>query len=165
MRRQRPVLVNAGAVACLGLLAAGLSGCGSESVAVDSPDLRGADAAACRALVDALPDSVSDQKRRPVDPEDAYAAAWGDPAIVLRCGVAKPAGLDKLSTCQVANGVGWFIPEDQITGKPEDIVMTTVGRTQYVEVRIPADDWPPAAAMADLAKAVKSSTREVRPCL
>jgi hypothetical protein len=165
MRRQRPVLVNAGAVACLGVLAAGLAGCGAGKVAVDSPALHGADAAACRALVHALPGSVSDQRRRPVDPPDAYAAAWGDPAIVLRCGVPKPAGFDKYATCQVTNGVGWFIPENQITGAPEDIVMTTVGRAQNVEVRIPSDYWPPAATMVDLTRAIKSTIREVKPCL
>jgi hypothetical protein len=165
MRRQRPVLANVGAVACLGVLAAGLAGCGAGKVTVDSPALHGADASACRALVNALPDTVSDQPRRPVDPPDAFAAAWGDPAIVLRCGVPKPAGFDEFSTCQVTNGVGWFIPENQITGAPEDIVMTTVGRAQNVEVRIPSAYWPPAATMVDLTKAITSTIREVKPCL
>lgn len=165
MHRQRPVLANAGAVACLGLLAA-LGGCGSQTaVGIHSPTLRGADAAACRKLVDSLPETVADQKRRPVRPAHAYGAAWGDPAIVLRCGVGRPAGFDRFSTCQVTNGVGWYIPEDQITGQPNDIVMTTVGREQNVEVRIPADYFPPAATMVDLASAIKSSVREVKPCL
>ncbi len=162
MPRQRPVLVNTGAVACLGVL---LAGCGSGAVPVDSPGLHGADASACRALVAALPDSVSDQKRRQVRPGDAFGAAWGDPAIVLRCGVAKPAGFDKFSTCQETDGVGWFIPEHQITGSPTAIVMTTVGRAQNVEVRIPADYFPPAATMVDLAPAIKSTIRETRPCV
>jgi hypothetical protein len=50
-------------------------------------------------------------------------------------------------------------------GKPTDITMTTVGRAQYVEVRLPVDYWPPAAAMVDLAPAIKRTVREVRPCL
>jgi hypothetical protein len=164
MLRQRPVLANAGAVACLGLLT-GLAGCGTGAVAISSPALSGRDAAACRTLVRALPATVSDQKQRQVQPPDAYGAAWGDPPIVLRCGVGKPAGFDKFSSCQVTNGVGWFIPEEQITGRPNDIVMTTVGRAQYVEVRVPADYFPPAATMVDLAPAIKSSIHEVRPCL
>ncbi len=163
MPRQRPVRRDVGAVVCVGVLVAA-GGC-SDTVSIDSPALHGADAAACRALVHALPARVDDQVRRKVQPADAYGAAWGDPPIALRCGVGRPAGFDKFSTCQVTNGVGWFIPEDEMTGRPTDIVMTTVGRAQNVEVRIPADYFPPAATMADLAPAVKSSIREVQPCV
>jgi len=142
-----------------------LVGCGTDKVAVDAPRLHGADAAACRALVAHLPSHVADQARRTVTPEGAPAAAWGDPPIVLTCGVARPAGLDRFATCQVANGVGWWIPEDQITGRPRDITMTTVGRAQFVQVHLPADYFPPAAAMVDLAPAVKATIRQVRPCV
>jgi hypothetical protein len=43
--------------------------------------------------------------------------------------------------------------------------MTTVGRASNVEVRIPEDYFPPAAAMVDLAPALKRTVRELRPCL
>ncbi|HEX6515955.1 MAG TPA: DUF3515 domain-containing protein [Nocardioidaceae bacterium] len=148
-------------MAVLSLLA---TGCGG-TVDVDAPTPEGADAKACAALVDALPDHVDDQPRRRTDPEDRYVAAWGDPPIVLRCGVPRPGALTPTAVCQVANGVGWFIPESQMQGKPTDITMTTVGRAQYVEVRLPVDYWPPAAAMVDLAPAIKRTVREVRPCL
>jgi hypothetical protein len=65
----------------------------------------------------------------------------------------------------VANGVGWFIPESQQTGHPADITMTTVGRAQNVEVRVPAAYFPPVNAMVDLAPALKRTIREVRPCV
>jgi hypothetical protein len=131
----------------------------------DAPALSGADARACAALVEALPDRVSDQPRREADTGDGYAAAWGDPAIELRCGVPKPDGLTPASACQTTNGVDWYVPQSQITGRPTDVTMTTVGRAQYLEVRVPADYFPPAAAMVDLAAAVKSTIRSVRPCL
>jgi hypothetical protein len=131
----------------------------------DAPALSGADARACAALVKALPDRVSDQPRRQADTGDGYAAAWGDPAIELRCGVPRPAGLTPASACQTTNGVDWYVPESQVTGRPTDVTMTTVGRAQYVEVRVPADYFPPAATMVDLAAAVKSTIRSVRPCL
>lgn len=151
-----------GVVACS--LAVLLTSC-SGTPSVEAPAQTGAGARACAALVDALPDRVTDQDRRPVDPGRGYAAAWGDPAIELRCGVPRPAGFDRFSTCQDANGVGWFIPEDQQTGRPAPITMTTVGRAQYVEVRIPAEYFPPATAMVDLAPAVERTIREVRPCV
>ena len=140
------------------------AGC-SDTVSVNAPPLTDADARGCRALLRALPDSVDDQSRRPVDDEDGYAAAWGDPPIVLRCGVPKPSGLDKFATCQVVNGVGWFIPEDQSQGNPVDITMTTVGRSQTVQVLLPSNYFPPANAMVDLASAVKRTIREDKPCL
>jgi hypothetical protein len=44
-------------------------------------------------------------------------------------------------------------------------VMTTVGRAVNVEVQVPAEYRPPAAAMIDLAAAIKASVREIKPCL
>jgi hypothetical protein len=140
------------------------TGC-SDTVSVNAPPVSGADARACRSLVRALPDSVADQPRRPVDDNGAYAAAWGDPEIVLRCGVPTPMGFDKFATCQVTNGVAWFIPESQTQGRRVDVVMTTIGRSQNVEVAIPSDYFPPANAMVDLAAAVKRTIREEKPCL
>ena len=160
MSRRRPVRANAGAVACLLLLAAG---CTSD---VDvEPTRPGADAAACASLVDALPGTVSDQERRDVaDPAATTAAAWGDPAIVLRCGVGVPRSFDALSTCQITNGVAWYIPDEQITGQPVDVTMTTIGREPGVEVTIPADYFPPAATMVDLAAALEQHTAKVERC-
>jgi hypothetical protein len=153
-----------GAVVCLVGLASAV-GCSSGPVALDAPALHGADARTCAALVEALPDRVADLSRVESDPGDGYGAAWGDPPVELRCGVPRPQGFDDFATCQTTNGVDWFIPESQQTGRPEDITMTTVGRSVNLEVRIPSDYFPPAAAMVDLARAVKRATRSVRPCL
>jgi len=145
-----------------------LTGGCSDTVSLDAPSPSGADARACAALVAALPDEVADQPTREADAGDGYGAAWGapgDPVIELRCGVPRPEGLTSTSACEVANGVGWFVPEDQQTGGPADITMTTVGRAQYVEVRVPEEYFPPATAMVDLAPALKRTIRSVRPCV
>ena len=160
MPRRRPVLANAGAVACAALLA----GCSSGPVAVETPDLPAADAAACRQLVQALPERVSGLERRPVDPSDATAAAWGEPSVVLTSGVREPAAFDELSSCQITNGVAWFIPDEQITGTATDITMTTIGRAPGVRVTIPADYFPPAATMVDLADALRQHTDRIARC-
>jgi len=143
------------------LLVAGCSG----PVSLDAPRLSGPDAAACRALVHALPAKVADLPRAKADPGVGYGAAWGDPPIELRCGVPRPKGLDAFAQCQTVNGVDWYIPESQQSGQPQEITMTTVGRAQYVEVRIPADYFPPATTMVDLAPAVKQAIRQVKPCV
>jgi hypothetical protein len=141
------------------------AGCSEDGVPVDGPEgLSAPDAAACRQLDDALPDLVAGLQRRPVEPPDAYAAAWGASPIVLRCGVSEPKAFDELASCQITNGVAWFIPDEQITGEPVDIVMTTIGRSPGVEVRLPAEHFPPADAMVDLAPAIKQATRKVARC-
>ena len=167
MPRRRPVPRNAGVVACLAVLAL-TAACSSDGVVtvegVGKGDVSAADATACVELRDALPEKVDGLQRRPVAPEGAYAAAWGSSPVVLRCGVDEPAGFDEYSTCQITNGVAWFIPDDQITGEPVDIVMTTVGRSPVIEVRLPAEHFPPANAMVDLAPAIKQTTRKTATC-
>ncbi len=160
--RRRPAPRSTGAVVVSGVLL--LAGC-SGPVTLDAPKLSGQDASACRALMDALPSKVDDLPRAEADAGDGFGAAWGDPAIELRCGVPRPKGLDAVAQCQTVNGVDWYIPESQQSGRPQRITMTTVGRAEYVEVRIPADYFPPANTMVDLAPAVKQAIRQVKPCV
>jgi hypothetical protein len=160
LSRRRPVLRNAGAVACLGVLL----GCSGGAVFVDAPAVTGESARACSRLIAAVPETVADQSRRKVERSAGFAAAWGDPPIVLRCGVGRPSGFDELATCQVANGVAWFIPEDQVTGEPTEVVMTSVDRRPRVEVRLPEELFPPAAAMVNLAPALKRTTVRTDAC-
>lgn len=152
-------------MACLAALGVLTAGCGGGPVEVDDPGPGGASARTCTNLLDALPATVDGAERREVEPADASAAAWGDPAIVLRCGVAMPESFDDFSTCQEADGVGWYIPEEQVTGQPEDITMTTIGREVNVEVSLPEEYWPPADAMIDLAAAVDGAVEEIDPCV
>jgi hypothetical protein len=150
----------AGVAALLAVLALLVSGC---KVDVPQTKVSEADQAACRALVAALPGSVSDQKRRETT-GNPLAAAWGDPAIVLRCGVGEPADYDPLVGCQTVNGMDWYVPQKGMNDQDEDVVMTTYGREPAVEVRLPAQYRPPVAAMVDLAAAIGKHTRVVKRC-
>ncbi len=150
---------------CLSVVGLLASGCSLGPVEVDAPELSGTAAEACADLVRSLPDRVDGAGRTEIEPEGAPAGAWGDPPIVLRCGVPMPDAFDRFATCQVTNGVGWFIPQDEMTGEPGPITMTTIGRDVNVEVRLPTEHWPPAAAMVDLAPAIKQATTEESPCV
>lgn len=148
------------------LLAALVAGCAPGSVQVQAPAVSDNAARRCAGLVHALPQSIAGQHRRSVSTSaHRYAAAWGDPPIVLRCGVAKPRGLTRFASCQQVNGVGWFVPPTQINRGPGPIDLTTIGFEPRVQVHLPADYWPPAAAMADLAKSVKTSLRHTHSCV
>ncbi len=154
-----------GVAACV-LLAAGLSACGSDSVEIDAPSLSAKAARVCEGLVDDLPDTVADKLRRPVSPEGVAGAAWGDPAIVLTCGVGKPEGYVPEGPCTVVDGVGWYIPEEQLEANGSvDLTMTTLFRRVNVEVRMPSEYWPPATTLADLSKVVAAHTKSYERCL
>jgi hypothetical protein len=148
------------------VLASLLGACGQDdTVAVDRFKVTRTGQTQCRALLDALPDEVADQSRRTVT-GSAYAAAWGDPAIVLRCGVGRPKDFDKFSQCQRADGIDWFVPDAVIDDQSADAVMTTIGRTPAIDVRLPARYRPTgsAAVMVDLAPVLKAHTRQTTPC-
>lgn len=135
-----------------------ITGC-SGPAAVDPPRPRGDTAAACRELLQAAPETVEDQSRREVEPESPYTAAWGDPAITLACGVAKPDDLNAASECFEVNGVGWYAEES-----PEQVRFTTIGRSAFVQVTVPTV-YEPANPLVDLAGPVEQHTELLEPCV
>ncbi|MEV5002493.1 DUF3515 domain-containing protein [Nocardioides sp. LML1-1-1.1] len=142
-----------------------LAACGGP-VEVDVPDLSGADRAACEAFADDLPDTLAEQQRVEVEPSDAPAAAYGDPAIVVRCGVPKPDGFSLAASCETANGVGFFIPDEQTRDQDADLTITAAGYRPRVEVVVPARYRPSggAAAMSVLAPLVQKHLTLVEAC-
>jgi hypothetical protein len=157
-----------GVVACTALLAA--AACtpdqsSSGPVSIGSPDVGGAARTACRVLLDAVPSELGGQDRRDVDPANALGAAWGDPAIELRCGVGTPEGLTKFSECQEVNGVGWYVPEGQVADASADLTLTTIGFEPAVELRIPARYRPPNDALVELSGPIKKSLKQVKRCV
>lgn len=108
-------------------------------------------AAACTRLHDALPGDLDDRDGRETSPDSELTAAWGDPPVVLRCGVPRPAALTATSEVVEVDGVEWFLEESDGA-----FVFTTTGRRAYVEVRVPAGT-PRAEAtspLVDLAPAL-----------
>lgn len=158
MRRPRRLVATLGA----GLL---LSGC-SGVVQVEVPTLSAADASTCEDFTADLPDTFAEQAPVEFEPTDAPAAAYGDPAIVVTCGVDAPSGFSLASSCESANGVGYYIPEEQYVDQGADVTITTAGYLPRVEVRVPATYRPNAvaAAMAALAPLVKRHLTLVEPC-
>jgi hypothetical protein len=145
-------------VAALGLLV--VAGCSPDAAPVPVPSPAPEVTTACAALMKQLPAKVLDQKRRETEPESALTAAYGDPAIELTCGVAPPAGMaEALSQCFEVNGVGWF-PKQVDNG----YIFTTIGRSVYFEVAVPAKYSPEANALTDVADVVHNHDKVVTPC-
>ncbi|CAA9291684.1 MAG: hypothetical protein AVDCRST_MAG48-568 [uncultured Friedmanniella sp.] len=135
----------------------GASGC-AGAVRVDEPAPEPADRRTCEAVLGALPDQVLESTTRPTEP-GALSRAWGDPAIVLRCGVPAPPGLTATSECVEVNGVGWF--REPAGG---GTLFTTIGRAAFVEVGVPADYAPEVDVLVDLAAAVEAHDPLEQPC-
>ncbi|MEU9846403.1 DUF3515 domain-containing protein [Streptomyces sp. NPDC047985] len=141
-----PVLLGPSVAALL--LAA--VGCSSTDAApsITDPTPSAEAAAYCRALHEELPRTVAGLDRGGTGTESGLTAQWGDGAIVLRCGVPRPAKMDDPSSKAIeANGVNWMLeqPDD---GGP---LFTTTHRKAYVEVRLSeayAHDASPLAAFA-----------------
>jgi hypothetical protein len=112
----------------------------------------------CEKLDKSLPSEVDGRDRRDPTPASALTAGWGNPAIILRCGVDRPAKMgDPEADGVEVNGVGWLL-EKQGDGS---FRFTTTLRKAYVEVTIPktrtADGMSP---LVDLAPAVKKAIPE-----
>ncbi len=124
------------------------------------------DRATCNAFLDDLPRRLAGEEKRKVNPAAALGRAWGDPAIVVRCGVGVPPEFDETSACVVANGVGWFVPDQQVDDQGSDLLFTAVGYRPIVSVEVP-DDYRPegsAAVIAELADPVDQHLELVDDC-
>lgn len=126
-----------------------LTGCGG-AVSVTPPDADAPTVAICTDLHQALPGTLAEQPAHATDPDSPLTAAWGDPAILLRCGVPQPEALEPTSQVFTVNGVDWF-PEELTEG----YLFTTSGRSVNVEVTVPDDYAPEAGVLTELAAAVR----------
>jgi hypothetical protein len=116
------------------------------------PALSAAAQRACQELISALPTDLGDLPARPVESSSPYVAAWGEPAVTLRCGVARPPSFIATADVQQINGVTWFAERRGGT-----TAWTAVDRRVYVEVLAPAADA--SAPVARLSTAVAATLK------
>jgi len=106
----------------------------------------------CAQLTKDAPATVGGQKRRSTSPSSPLTAAWGDPAITLRCGVPEPGilvpgnpGYDPEADEAYLNGVAWLIQQTA-----SGYTFTAVQRAVFVEVDVPNAYTPQTNALIDL---------------
>ncbi|MDP9093308.1 MAG: DUF3515 domain-containing protein [Actinomycetota bacterium] len=101
----------------------------------------------CTTVLGALPITLSGLSGRPARSTWTYVAAWGDPAVVLRCGIPRPSALTPGSSAQTVgiDGVYW-LP----AALKNVTVWTAVDRAVYIEVSVPKSyAQPPLAPVSD----------------
>ncbi|MFH9862423.1 DUF3515 domain-containing protein [Streptomyces sp. NPDC017202] len=158
--RHRPSGVPALVLLCAAV------GCSSAddgaSAAVPGPTTK--IARLCRNLDEALPSRVDGMDRRDPEPASALTAGWGNPAIILRCGVERPPkmadpkvaqGADPDAVAGGVNGVDWLMEKRDGGGYR----FTTASRRAYVEVAVP-EGADSSSVLIDLASAVRKAIPE-----
>ncbi|MFD0691219.1 DUF3515 domain-containing protein [Actinomadura fibrosa] len=124
--------------------------CGDTAVQVPVPRPDAATARLCEGL--RLPEKVHGQGARDTSPDSPLTAAWGSPAIALRCGVPRPSALRPESQLVTINGIDWF-------GEPvaRPVTWTAVARQAYVEVTVPVKYTPPGDVLIELGTAIRAT--------
>jgi len=122
-------------------------------VHVAVPDASGATRAICARLGDRLPTHLDGHRSRVVTPASSLTHAWGDPPIVLRCGVPTPSGYSPTSV-QTADvdGVRWF----QQVG-PTAVRWTAVRHGANVELVVPTSYDAQGGLLVELGAAIRAS--------
>lgn len=152
MRAPAPLVL----AACL--TAGGCSGAVSVPPAPDAAD------PACAQVVAAAPEEVLDASRRETTAQSALA--WGEPPVVLRCGVTPLPPTDE--PCLGVETEGVEVDWVRVDGDEGTATFTTYGRVPSLEVVVPAeltaDPAQPLAVLGALAPAaeVVPATRECR---
>jgi hypothetical protein len=136
-RRRTAAALGAAAVLVVG-------GCSRAPEVAAAP---GADTAACQGAAKAYPDTVSRMAR--LDVAAIAAAAWGDPAVIARCGV--PAQAPTEVQCVEVDGVGW-IPEALSDGTR----FTSFGTDPALEVLVPTAYAPEPLLLPAFTAAVRA---------
>lgn len=90
------------------LTARGLSRSGDQALEYVAQDQPGASTPACTSFMAALPATLAGERRRQLDEAQPGVAGWGDPAVLVRCGLPNPASFSCSARLSVVNQVAWF---------------------------------------------------------
>lgn len=136
-----------GAPGAVGLLLAAAAAC-AQPVGVDPAP--SASEPVCAELLLDLPNELGGQERRSTTSQ--ASRAWGDPAIVLRCGVRPlPPTTDGCVALTTEDGtkVDWVVTEDEQQAR-----FVTYGRLPAVEVTVPGEYAGDQTIMTELSAVV-----------
>lgn len=118
---------------------------------------------ACADLADGLPTKIDGRVQRAVKGHP-NSMAWGQPPIVLVCGVAKPAGYKATAQLTEVNGVTWFVHTEADTsayGLPGDNTLwTAMDREVYISVAVP-NDVAGSTALAPLSTVIDTRLKSI----
>ncbi|WP_255413001.1 DUF3515 domain-containing protein [Mycobacterium hubeiense] len=115
-----------------------------EPVAIAAVPAPQANSPQCQALLSAVPEQLGEYRRAATaDPTPAGTAAWqadaGGEAIILRCGLDRPADFVVGVPLQLVDAVQWFEAKDPTGGRS---TWFAVDRPVYVALTLPQGSGP-----------------------
>jgi hypothetical protein len=126
---------RAAGVALGATLALGLAACTTGGTTSGVKAAPAAASSTCAKALAAAPETVAGLARTPVSVEGALS--WGEPAVILRCGL--PAQAPTKDRCLTIDGAGKVGKLDWVVDDSGDpIVLVSYGRDPAVELRVPA---------------------------
>lgn len=132
----------------LATAAVGVAGCSNTVATKSGPDAANPQ---CAEVLAALHGSNTLASLTRTEVTGQSTAAWGDPAVVMRCGVTVPG--PSTQGCISVNDVDWAGPRDP---QANDRRYVTYGRSPAVEVFIPVgSSAPPHVVLGDLGPIVQ----------
>ena len=138
------------AIACGLILSVSLTAC-SSPLHVEPGE--GSGGQFCTELGAILPVSIEGALLRSTNPDSPGTKAWGNPAIVSRCGVAEPAAYSATSQLLEVDGITWY-PEELQAG----VRFTSLQTPELVEVSIPSAYESTADILTELSLDISSLT-------
>jgi hypothetical protein len=108
------------------------------------PAVPAASVALCGKTIGSLPITLDGKHSRAVTQAPDRVVAWGDPPVVLRCGVAAVTYPPDAQLLAI-NGVTWY---GRAVGS--NVVFTSVDRTVPIEITVPANKGNPSDPIATL---------------
>ena len=119
----------------------------------------GAGTAACKALMPALPDQLAKAARRSLEGGGGAIAAWGDPAVILRCGIESPEQLTCSAYLVRVQGVYWL----QLSDNGMDST-TYIAADRSVRIAVTLPSGSGSAAIGQLSDVVAARLPAREPC-
>ena len=131
-----------------------MAACSSSIEVVDPVDAR---SAACRSVASHWPKTVGGQSLRPTSSSSDAVRAWGDPAIIARCGLT-PIG-PTTDQCVSVSGIDWVA--HQLT---DGVRFTTYGRSPAIEILVPNAYQPEPLLLPAFGAAASAIPQGERRC-
>lgn len=139
-----------------------LSACGSTEV-VAAPVLAGGTATTCQQLIADLPQEILGVSMH--SSTNDSQVQWGDPSLMLTCGVPQSTDVEAWSACSVFDGVQWYINPKQTEDPGSDVTLETLGTDPIVRLDVPRDVRSQFdAVVAEIAPALTEHLRVVNRC-
>lgn len=160
------VVLAIGAAVTLGLVNNANPVVATGPVPVAAVGQPGAGSAACNTLMPKLPRIMAGAEQRPIEGGGDGIAAWGDPTIILRCGLETPQELTCSAALTQVDEVAWLQLAND--GQPDTTTYIAADRAVRIAVTLPTavtvTDGTGTASIQQISDVISATLTARQPC-